>query len=190
MTAIPALFKGVVLLKPHIHQDSRGSFTEQYQKEAFEAALGKSIAFCQDNETHSKKGVLRGLHYQLPPHAQSKLVRVIKGRVLDVVVDIRKRSPTFGKYFSQELSAENQLQLFIPRGFAHGYMTLSETSLFQYKVDNYYHPESEGSIAPDDPQLAIDWGLPKTLWIQSEKDQKHPWLEDAPLFDFNAQLYG
>jgi len=190
MTAIPTLFKEVVLLKPHIHQDSRGSFTEQYQKEAFEAALGKSIAFCQDNETHSKKGVLRGLHYQLPPHTQSKLVRVVQGKVLDVVVDIRQGSPTFGKYFSQELSAENQLQLFIPRGFAHGYITLSETSLFQYKVDNYYHPESEGSIAPDDPHLAIDWGLPKDLWIQSEKDQKHPLLEDAPLFDFNAEQHG
>ena len=116
MTAIPTLFKEVVLLKPHIHQDSRGSFTEQYQKEAFEAALGKSIAFCQDNETHSKKGVLRGLHYQLPPHSQSKLVRVVQGKVLDVVVDIRQGSPTFGKYFSQELSAENKLQLFIPGG--------------------------------------------------------------------------
>ena len=117
------------------------------------------------------------------------MVSVIKGTVLDVVVDIRKGSPTFGQYFSQELSSDNCLQLFIPRGFAHGYITLSETSTFQYKVDQYYQPNSEGSIAPDDPSLAIDWQLPKEDWIQSEKDQKYPALADASLFDFKDSLY-
>ena len=117
------------------------------------------------------------------------MVSVLRGTVLDVVVDIRKGSPTFGKYFTQELSAENQLQLFVPRGFAHGYITLSEDSIFMYKVDNYYHPDSEGSIAPDDPDLGIDWKLPKTEWIRSEKDQKHPQLKNALPFDFKQNLY-
>src|SRR6056300_962090 len=189
MTAIPTLFKEVWLLKPIQHKDPRGSFMESFNQNNFEDATGKQIQFCQDNQTFSKKGVLRGLHYQLPPFSQSKLVSVLQGTVLDLVVDIRKGSPTFGQYFSQELSAENQLQLFIPRGFAHGYITLSETSIFQYKVDNYYNPQSEGSIRPDDPTLAIDWQLPKDEWIQSEKDQNHPLLSEAPLFDFKDDLY-
>ena len=184
MTVIPTLFKEVFLLKPIVHQDVRGSFSERFNKKAFEAAVGNSIDFCQDNQTYSKKGVLRGLHFQLPPFAQSKLVSVIQGRVLDVVVDLRKGSPTFGKHFSQELSAANQLQIFIPRGFAHGFITLSDTSLFSYKVDQYYHPQNEGSIAPDDPSLAIDWQLAKEEWIQSEKDKAHPFLSKALLFDF------
>ena len=189
MTAIPTLFSDVFLLKPVVHFDDRGSFSEHFVDQNFEHTVGRKIYFCQDNLTYSKKGVLRGLHYQLPPYAQSKLVSVLNGKVLDVVVDIRKGSPTFGQHFSQELSAENQLQLFIPRGFAHGYITLSETSIFQYKVDHYYHPESEGSIAPNDPKLGIDWKLPELEWTQSAKDRKHPPLEEAPLFDFKDDLY-
>ena len=189
MTAIPTLFKEVFLLKPAVFSDLRGSFMESFNQKDVETTLQRKIDFCQDNLTHSKKGVLRGLHYQLPPFSQSKLVSVIQGTVLDVVVDIRKGSPTFGQHFSQELSADNQLQLFIPRGFAHGYITLSETSVFQYKVDDYYRPESEGSIAPDDPTLNIDWQLSKEEWIQSEKDQKHPTMEDATLFEYKDDLY-
>ena len=189
MQAISTLFKEVFLIKSKIYKDKRGSFSEQYQRSDFNKAIGDKIDFCQNNLAHSKKGVLRGLHYQLYPTAQSKLVSVIHGTVLDVVVDIRKGSPTFGQYFSQELSDQNNLQLFIPRGFAHGYITLSETSIFQYKVDNYYNPQSEGSIRPDDPTLAIDWQLPKDEWIQSEKDQNHPTLSEAPLFDFKDDLY-
>ena len=189
MTAIPTLFPEVFLVKPVVHFDERGSFSEHFVDQNFTNAVGRKIHFCQDNLTHSKRGVLRGLHYQLPPFSQSKLVSVLEGTVLDVVMDIRKGSPTFGQHFTQELSAENQLQLFIPRGFAHGYITLSESSIFQYKVDNYYNPQSEGSISPDDPTLAIDWQLPKDEWIQSEKDQNHPTLSEAPLFDFKDDLY-
>lgn len=189
MTAIPTLFKEVFLLKPELHKDTRGSFMEAYKQKAFEKLIGRKIDFCQDNYTTSKKGVLRGLHYQLPPFSQSKLVSVLRGTVLDIVVDIRKGSPTFGRHFTQELSAENQLQLFVPRGFAHGYITLSEDSIFMYKVDNYYQPDSEGSIAPDDPDLGIDWKFPKSEWIRSEKDQKHPSLSKAPLFDYKQDVY-
>ena len=189
MTAIPTLFKEVFLLKPELHKDTRGSFLEAYKQKAFEQLIGRKIDFCQDNYSTSKKGVLRGLHYQLPPFSQSKLVSVLRGTVLDVLVDIRKGSPTFGRHFSQELSAENQLQLFVPRGFAHGYITLSEDSIFMYKVDNYYQPDIEGSIAPDAPDLGIDWKLPKSEWIRSEKDQKHPSLSEASLFDYKQDLY-
>ena len=189
MQAISTLFKEVLLLKSIIHVDERGSFSENYQCLNFIKATGIEINFCQDNLTHSKKGVLRGLHYQLYPHTQSKLVSVIQGTVLDVIVDIRKGSPTFGKHFTQELSDQNHLQLFIPRGFAHGYITLSETSIFHYKVDNYHHLQSEGSIAPNDPELGIDWLVPETKWIQSDKDRKHPFLKNAVLFDFKKNLY-
>jgi dTDP-4-dehydrorhamnose 3,5-epimerase len=189
MTAIPTLFKEVFLIKPLVHKDARGSFREGYKDKDVQRLIGRQIDFCQDNLTDSKKGVLRGLHYQLPPFSQSKLVTVLQGSVLDVVVDIRKGSPTFGKHFSQELSAENQLQLFVPRGFAHGYITLSASSLFMYKVDQYYHPQSEGSIAPDDPNLGIYWRFPKSEWIQSEKDQNHPALDQAKLFDYKEDLY-
>jgi len=189
MTAISTLFKEVFLLKPLVHKDARGSFREGYKDKEFQRLIGRQIDFCQDNLTDSKKGVLRGLHYQLPPFSQSKLVTVLQGSVLDVVVDIRKGSPTFGKHFSQELSAENQLQLFVPRGFAHGYITLSASSLFTYKVDQYYNPQSEGSIDPDDSSLGIDWRLPKSEWIQSEKDQNHPVLDQANLFDYKEDLY-
>ena len=184
MTIIPTIFKEVLLLKAEINFDARGSFSERFLSKSFQEAVGKQINFCQDNLTHSKKGVLRGLHYQLPPHSQSKLVSVIEGSVLDVVVDIRKGSPTFGHHFSKELTGENQLQLFIPKGFAHGYITLTEHSIFHYKVDQYYHPENEGSIAPNDKSLGIDWRLPEASWIQSKKDQNHPLFKESPLFDF------
>lgn len=189
MIVIPTLFKEVLLIKPQLNIDLRGSFMESFNQKDFEKFTGNEISFCQDNQTFSKKGVLRGLHYQLPPFSQSKMVSVIQGTVLDVVVDIRKGSPTFGNHFCQELSCDNRLRLFIPRGFAHGYITLSETSTFLYKVDQYYYPKSEGSIAPDDPVLAIDWQLPKSEWIQSEKDKKHPPLADALLFDFKNDFY-
>ena len=189
MTAIPTLFKEVFLLKPELHKDTRGSFMEAYKQKAFEKLIGRKIDFCQDNYTNSKKGVLRGLHYQLPPFSQSKLVSVLRGTVLDVVVDIRKGSPTFGRHYTQELTAENQLQLFVPRGFAHGFITLSETSIFMYKVDQFYKVESEGSIAPNDPALGIDWQIPELEWIQSEKDKNHPTLAEATLFEYNEDLY-
>ena len=189
MTIETTPFQEVFILKPNVHLDERGSFMESFNEREVEKVLGRKIAFCQDNITHSKKGVLRGLHYQLPPFSQAKLVSVIQGNALDVVVDIRKKSPTFGQHFSCELSAENHQQLFIPRGFAHGFITLSETSIFIYKVDQYYNFESEGSIAPDDPALGIDWQIPPSEWIQSNKDKKHPTLKAAPLFDYNTDLY-
>jgi dTDP-4-dehydrorhamnose 3,5-epimerase len=182
-------FKEVFILKPNLHLDERGSFMESFNEREVEKTLGRKIAFCQDNLTYSKKGVLRGLHYQLPPFSQTKLVQVLEGSVLDVVADIRKGSPTYGHHFSCELSAENQLQLFIPRGFAHGFITLSETSIFMYKVDQFYNFESEGSITPNDPSLGIDWQIPQSEWIQSNKDKKHPTLATAPLFDYNTDLY-
>ena len=182
-------FKEVFILNPNVYLDDRGAFMESFNEREVENLLGRKIAFCQDNQTVSKKGVLRGLHYQLPPFSQTKLVRVIQGKVLDVVVDIRKGSPTFGQHFSCELSAENQVQLYIPRGFAHGFITLSETSIFMYKVDQFYNVESEGSITPNDPALGIDWQIPQLDWIQSEKDKNHPTLAEAMLFDYNEDLY-
>ena len=182
-------FSEVLLLIPNLYSDRRGNFKESFNQKNFQKSVGMKINFVQDNLTHSVKGVLRGLHYQTYPHTQSKLVSVIQGTVLDVVVDIRKESPTFGKYFTQELSDQNYFQLFIPRGFAHGYITLSETSIFHYKVDNYYYPQSEGSIAPNDPELGIDWIIPEFEWIQSEKDKKHPQLKNALLFDYKQNLY-
>ena len=182
-------FKEVFILKPNVHWDDRGAFMESFNEREVENLLGRKIAFCQDNQTVSKKGVLRGLHYQLPPFSQTKLVCVIQGKVLDVVVDIRKGSPTFGQHFSCELSAENQAQIYIPRGFAHGFITLSETSIFMYKVDQFYKVESEGSITPNDPVLRIDWQIPQSDWIQSEKDKNHPSLAEAAVFDYNSDLY-
>mgnify|MGYP001182977835 FL=1 len=189
MKVKPTLFPEVLLLQPSINIDDRGSFAEQFNQKVLNKVIGKEINFCQDNLAISKKGVIRGLHYQLPPFSQSKLVTVLRGTVLDVVVDIRKGSLTFGKHFTQELSDQNHFQLFIPRGFAHGYITLSETSIFHYKVDNYYHSQSEGSVTPNDPELEIDWKLPESDWIQSDKDQNHPLLKDADLFNFKENLY-
>ena len=173
MEIIKTEIEGLLVIKPRIFSDSRGYFFESYSKRDFEKEIGDAH-FVQDNESKSSYGVLRGLHFQKPPYAQSKLVRVIQGRVLDVAVDIRKGSPTYGKWVAVELSAENKLQFFIPHGFAHGFSVLSDEALFQYKCDNFYHPEAEGAIAWDDPQLNIDWQLPKESIILSAKDTKHP----------------
>ena len=189
MLVIGEYFQEVFVLKPEVHTDERGTFSEHFVNKDLKKVVRKNICFCQDNFVHSKKWVLRGLHYQLPPYSQSKLVSVMQGKVLDIVVDIRKGSPTFGHHFSCELSAENQVQLYIPRGFAHGFITLSETSIFMYKVDQFYKVESEGSIAPNDPALGIDWQIPESEWLQSEKDKNHPTLAEATLFEYNEDLY-
>jgi dTDP-4-dehydrorhamnose 3,5-epimerase len=185
----PTEFKDVLLINLESHNDNRGSFRENFRLDKLEHFVKRKINFCQENLAHSKKGVIRGLHYQLEPFCQSKLISVIKGEVLDIVLDIRKGSPNFGKHISFTLNEVTPQQLFIPRGYAHGYITLSEESIFHYKVDNYYHKASEGSIAFDDPKLKIDWILPSFELIVSEKDMNHPALEDAPLFDYKDDLY-
>lgn len=172
-TAIP----DVVIIEPRIFGDSRGYFFESFSEKNFVEKV-TDTHFVQDNESKSCYGVVRGLHFQKPPHAQSKLVRVIKGRVLDVAVDIRKGSPTYGQHVAVELTEDNHRQFFIPRGFAHGFVVLSEEAIFQYKCDNYYAPQSEGAIAWDDPDLGIDWGIPAADALLSEKDSKHPCLKD------------
>ena len=174
---------GVVLCKPNIFADERGYFYESFHKKEFEQFIGKTVNFCQDNEAKSQKGVLRGLHYQIPPFAQSKLVRVIKGTVLDVAVDIRKSSKTFGKYVMVELSEHNKHQLFIPAGFAHGYVVLSDEAIFCYKVDNYYNKASERGIIYNDETLKIDWQLSSNEFIVSEKDTKLPAFKNATFFN-------
>lgn len=178
MQFIPQSIPEVILIEPKVHGDSRGYFVETFQQQAFEQAVGYKVDFCQDNESKSSKGVLRGLHFQLAPFAQSKLVRVIDGEVLDVAVDIRLDSPTFGQHVAVRLSGENKRQLFIPRGFAHGFVVLSDTAIFAYKVDNYYSPECDGGIAFDDPALGIDWLLPHNELQLSAKDQKQPLLSE------------
>lgn len=184
-TAIP----GVFVLAPRVFGDSRGWFYESYNAKVF-SGLGICANFVQDNESFSCYGVLRGLHFQKGEFAQAKLVRVLAGRVLDVAVDIRAGSPTFGKHVAVELSAENKRQLFIPRGFAHGFAVLSDTAHFAYKCDNFYAPQSEGALAWDDPDLGIDWRIPADRVILSEKDRHHPRLKDAEwLFDYNEELY-
>ena len=165
--------EGVVIIEPEIFSDERGYFFESYNEERFRAKTGIDVHFVQDNESKSKLGVLRGLHFQKPPYAQSKLVRVVKGRVLDVAVDIRRGSPTYGKYVAVELTEDNHRQFFIPQGFAHGFAVLSETAIFQYKCDNFYHPEADGGISIVDDTLGIDWGLPIEEALLSEKDTKH-----------------
>tara|TARA_Y200000002_G_C22586261_1_gene623136 strand:- start:422 stop:994 length:573 start_codon:yes stop_codon:yes gene_type:complete len=190
MKLIKTIFNEVLVLQTKRHNDERGFFSESFVSKSFAKCVRKKIIFCQDNLTYSKKNVIRGLHYQLSPHSQSKLVSVLEGKVLDVVVDIRKGSPTFGHNFSLELSSENLLQLFIPRGFAHGYITLSENSIFYYKVDQYHYPKNERSINPNDPNLRIDWKIPKDNWIQSKKDKKNPLLTEAKVFNFKEDLYG
>jgi dTDP-4-dehydrorhamnose 3,5-epimerase len=172
----------VVLCKPSIFKDARGYFLETYRKNSLEEFVGLELNFCQDNESKSTRGVLRGLHYQLPPYAQSKLVRVIKGTVLDIAVDIRKGSSTFGKHIAIELSEENKFQLLIPKGFAHGYVVLSDEAIFSYKVDNYYNNESESGIIYNDKMLGIDWNFHEEHLIISEKDKIQPTLEKAQLF--------
>lgn len=177
MEIIKTNIEGVVIIEPRIFKDDRGYFFESFSQREFEEKVCKTT-FVQDNESKSSYGVLRGLHFQKPPFAQSKLVRVIKGAVLDVAVDIRKGSPTFGQYVSVELTGENHRQFFIPRGFAHGFSVLSEEVIFQYKCDNFYSPQSEGAIAWNDPDLNIDWRIPAEKEVLSEKDSKHPRLKD------------
>ena len=179
----------VVIIDPQVHGDERGYFVETYRQDKLEAFLGFQVKFCQDNESKSSKGVLRGLHYQLPPAAQSKLVRVIHGRVLDVAVDIREGSPTFGSHVAVELSAENKRQLFVPRGFAHGFLVLEDETIFAYKVDNYYSPENDRGIAFDDPDIGIDWILTETSLKLSEKDRRQPSLKTADLFHYGENYY-
>ena len=173
MEVIQTAIEGLLIIQPRVFEDERGYFLETFSLKTFEEKVAKTL-FVQDNESKSQYGVLRGLHFQKPPFAQAKLVRVVKGCVLDVAVDIRKDSPTFGQHLAIELSGENKTQLFIPHGFAHGFAVLSEDAVFQYKCDNYYHPESEGAIAWDDPTLNIDWKLPLTDIILSEKDKLNP----------------
>ena len=179
----------VVMIEPAVHGDERGYFVETFRQDKLEDFLGFKVGFCQDNESKSSKGVLRGLHYQLPPFPQTKLVRVITGRVLDVAVDIRKGSPTFGQHVSVELTGENKRQLFVPRGFAHGFVVLSDEATFAYKVDNYYAPQCDRGIAFDDPQIDVAWQMDKEMLQLSAKDTKQPLLKDAQLFDFSENLY-
>ena len=189
MEVIKTELEGVVIIEPKIFRDARGYFFESFSRKEFEEKVRK-IAFVQDNESMSSYGVMRGLHFQLPPFTQSKLVRCVKGKVLDVAVDIRKGSPTFGKHVSVELSEDNHRQFFVPRGFAHGFAVLSETAVFQYKCDNFYAPQADGGISILDDSLGIDWKLPTDKVILSEKDTKHPLLKDfdSP-FKYDMNLY-
>ncbi|WP_278777973.1 dTDP-4-dehydrorhamnose 3,5-epimerase [Bacteroides nordii] len=177
MNIIKTSIEGVVIIEPRLFKDERGYFFESFNQREFEEKVCKTT-FVQDNESKSGYGVIRGLHYQKPPFAQSKLVRVIKGAVLDVAVDIRKGSPTFGQHVAVELTEENHRQFFIPRGFAHGFSVLSEEVIFQYKCDEFYHPEAEGAIAWNDAELGIDWKIPLEKVLVSEKDSKHLRLEN------------
>ncbi len=178
MNIIKTDIEGPLIVEPLIHGDARGYFFESFNAREFYKQTGYNTQFVQDNESRSCYGVVRGLHFQKPPYAQAKLVRVVQGKVLDVAVDIRKDSPTYGRYISTLLSDENHRQFFIPRGFAHGFAVLSGVALFQYKCDEYYHPEAEGALAWDDVQLAIDWKVPSDKVILSEKDKHHPSLAD------------
>lgn len=182
MKRIETKIKGVVILEPQVFGDSRGYFFESFSQRIFEELVGK-VGFVQDNESKSSYGVVRGLHYQLPPYTQAKLVRVVKGRVLDVAVDLRKGSETFGQHVAVELSEENKRQFFVPRGFAHGFSVLSEEAVFQYKCDNYYAPGQEGGIRFDDPALGIDWRIPREKMLLSDKDLKHEGFDKAFLFE-------
>ncbi len=189
MNVIKTEIDGAVIIEPRIFNDERGYLFESFSERDFFREV-RVVDFVQDNESKSQYGVLRGLHFQKPPFCQSKLVRVIKGAVLDVAVDIRKGSPTFGKHVAVELTEDNHRQFFVPRGFAHGFSVLTPEVIFQYKCDNFYAPQSEGAIAWDDPDLGIDWRIPADRVILSEKDKHHPRLKDAEwLFDFNEKMY-
>lgn len=177
MNVIKTPIEGLVIIEPRLFGDDRGYFFESFNQREFEREIGP-VTFVQDNESKSCYGVIRGLHFQKGEHAQSKLVRVVKGAVLDVAVDIRPGSPTYGMHFAVELTGENHLQFFLPRGMAHGFSVLSEEAVFQYKCDNFYCRESEGAIAWNDPDLGIDWRIPKDKVILSEKDRNHPRLRD------------
>ena len=180
MKVIKTKLEGVVIIEPQVFFDGRGYFFESFSQQRFNEQVAP-ITFVQDNESKSSYGVLRGLHFQKLPFAQSKLVRVVKGKVLDVAVDLRKGSPTFGQYESVVLSEENKRQFFIPQGFAHGFAVLSEEAIFQYKCDNYYAPQSEGSVRWNDPTIAIDWQLPEKDIILSAKDEKAPLLSQLTI---------
>lgn len=179
MEVIKTAIDGVFIIEPRVFGDARGYFFESFNAREFAQATGIDVTFVQDNESMSHYGVLRGLHYQQPPYAQSKLVRVVEGSVLDVAVDIRKGSPTYGQYVAVELSAENHHQFYMPKGIAHGFSVLSDRVIFQYKCDEFYAPQSEGAIAWDDPDLSIDWQLPQDRILLSEKDRHHPYLRDV-----------
>ena len=179
MEFIKQAIPDVILIKPTVHGDNRGYFIETFRQDLFEEATGYKVNFIQDNESKSTIGVLRGLHYQLPPYAQAKLVRVIEGSVLDIAVDIRKSSPTFGNHIAAKLTGENKHQLFVPHGFAHGFVVLSNTATFAYKVDNYYSPEHDRGIAFDDDELNIDWILPIEKIQLSLKDKSQPKLANS-----------
>ena len=181
MTVTETKLKGCFILEPRVFEDERGYFVESFNQKKFETVLGNSIIFVQDNQSYSRKGVIRALHYQTGVHAQAKLVRVLQGTVLDIAVDLREGSPTFGEHVALELSHENKKQLFIPRGFAHGFVVLTDSAEFFYKCDNYYNGPSEGGIIFNDSTLAIDWKLPETDLILSEKDRILPTLENARL---------
>jgi dTDP-4-dehydrorhamnose 3,5-epimerase len=180
----------VILCEPTIHGDERGYFVETFREDKLNDFLGYKVDFCQDNESKSSQGVLRGLHYQLPPYAQSKLVRVIKGTVLDVAVDIRRGSPTFGQYVSHILSEDDKKQFFVPRGFAHGFVVLSESAIFAYKCDNYYAPEYDRGILFDDSNIDIDWIIDHAKLQLSDKDKNQPLLKDTTdLFEYGVDYY-
>ena len=190
MNVIETSIPGVVILEPRVFGDARGYFFESWSQRDLDAALGRHVAFVQDNESKSRYGVVRGLHFQKGRSVQGKLVRVVSGRVLDVAVDIRVGSPWFGRYVACELSGENHRQMFIPRGFAHGFSVLGEEAVFQYKCDRYYDPSSEAAIAWNDPALGIDWGVPASDIILSEKDMHHPLLSQSDdLFDYSIDYY-
>ncbi|MDE6859038.1 MAG: dTDP-4-dehydrorhamnose 3,5-epimerase [Duncaniella sp.] len=190
MDVIKTDIEGVVIIKPRIFTDPRGYFYESYSKREFDEKV-RPVDFVQDNESRSSRGVMRGLHFQRPPFTQSKLVRCVRGAVLDVAVDIRRGSPTYGRHVAVELTEENRLQFFVPRGFAHGFAVLSDTAVFQYKCDEFYHPEADGGISILDPTLGIDWRIDPSEALLSEKDTLHPMLVefDSP-FDITADLYG
>lgn len=189
MEVIKTSIEGVVIIEPRIFRDARGYFFESFSQKEFDEKI-RPIQFVQDNESMSSYGVMRGLHFQRPPYTQSKLVRCVRGRVLDVAVDIRKGSPTYGQHVAVELTEENHRQFFIPRGFAHGFAVLSETAVFQYKCDNFYAPQADGGISIKDESLGIEWQIPVEKAILSEKDLRHICLEefDSP-FDYNDNLY-
>jgi len=190
MNFIRTQIPDVVIVEPTVHGDERGYFVETFRADKIEEFLGYKINFCQDNESKSSKGVLRGLHYQLHPSAQTKLVRVIQGRVLDVAVDIRKNSPTFGQHVAVELSSDNKRQLLVPRGFAHGFVVLEDDTIFAYKVDNYYSPENDRGIAFNDSSLSVNWILNLDELNLSAKDTKQPLLKDTnDLFEFGVDYY-
>ena len=194
MEIVQTDIKDVLIIEPRVFKDSRGYFFESFSQREFDEKvspiLGHSINFVQDNESMSSYGVMRGLHFQCPPYTQSKLVRCVRGAVLDVAVDIRKGSPTYGKHVAVELTEDNHRQFFIPRGFAHGFAVLSDTAVFQYKCDEFYHPEADGGISIVDGSLGIDWKIPTDKALLSEKDTKHALLKDFDTpFNINSSLY-